>query len=82
MERGILSHRLILVGCEHNHVVERTLFHRYAFSRKHNAHEISRVVAGNAVAGGFAGVCTRRWLLTSRLARVSGLAPNIVISST
>ena len=63
MERGILGLRLILVGCEHNHIVERTRFHRYAFSQNHHAHDTSRVVAGDAVVAGV-------WLLTSRLAGV------------
>lgn len=47
-------------GCEHNHVVERTQFHRYAFSQNHHAHDISRVVAGEAFARGLQGVCTSR----------------------
>ena len=70
MEGGILSLRLILAGYEHKHVVERTRFHRYAFSQNHHAHDISRVVAGEGVAGGATGVIARRWLLASRLAGV------------
>jgi len=66
LEREILGLRLILAGCGHNHVVERTRFHRYAFSQNHYAHDISRVVARGAVAGVFAGVFTRQWLLTTR----------------
>jgi len=55
LERGILGLRLILTGCEHNHVVECTRFHRYAFSQNHYAHDISRVVARGAVAWGVEG---------------------------
>ena len=70
LEREILGLRLVLVGCGHNHVVERTRFHRYAFGQNHYAHDISRVVARGAVVGGVTGVFTSLWLLTTRPAGV------------
>jgi len=56
--KGNIGLQLILVGCEHNHVVERTRFHRYAFSQNHCVHDISRVVAGDAIAGVLQGCST------------------------
>jgi len=42
---------VIIARYEHNHVVEHTHFHRYAFSRNHYAHDLSRDMAGDGVAG-------------------------------
>ena len=56
--------------CEGNHVVERIRLHTCQYSRNHQADDISRAVAGDATAGGVAGVDIRRWLDTTRQARV------------
>jgi len=54
-KRGVLDIGLILAGCEHNYVVERTRFHRSAFSRNRHDHDISRDVARDAAPTGCMG---------------------------
>ena len=49
---GSLLHiRLVLAGCEGNHVVGRIRFHTCQYSRNHYAHDMSQVVAGALLQG-------------------------------